>query len=128
MHTATATEGRNGRIVSNNGVLVLEEKPPKALVGTNNNYANPEMLFAGGYAACFDSALNFVMRQQRIRIAGSTSETAEVSMGKQDSGSIDLAVTLSVNVPKVSLEQAQELVEKAHQVCPYSKQHTTISK
>lgn len=121
MYTAvvTATGGRNGKIVSDNGILNLEVRSPKALGGANDDYTNPEMLFAGGYAACFDSALNLVMRQQRIR----TSETtviAEVSIGKLDNGGFGLAVTLSVNIPQVSSEQAQELVEKAHQVCPYS--------
>ncbi len=121
MYTAvvTATGGRNGKIVSDNGILNLEVRSPKALGGANDDYTNPEMLFAGGYAACFDSALNLVMRQQRIR----TSETtviAEVSIGKLDNGGFGLAVTLFVNIPQVSIEQAQELVEKAHQVCPYS--------
>ncbi len=121
MYTAvvTATGGRNGKIVSDNGILNLEVRSPKALGGANDDYTNPEMLFAGGYAACFDSALNLVMRQQRIR----TSETtviAEVSIGKLDNGGFGLAVTLFVNIPQVSIEQAQELVEKAHRVCPYS--------
>lgn len=121
MYTAvvTATGGRNGKIVSDNGILNLEVRSPKALGGANDDYANPEMLFAGGYAACFDSALNLVMRQQRIRTS-ETTVTAEVSIGKSDNGGFGLAVTLSVNIPQVSIEQAQELVEKAHQVCPYS--------
>lgn len=121
MYTAvvTATGGRNGKIVSDNGILNLEVRSPKALGGANDDYANPEMLFAGGYAACFDSALNLVMRQQRIRTS-ETTVTAEVSIGKSDNGGFGLAVTLSVNIPQVSIEQAQELVEKAHRVCPYS--------
>ena len=121
MYTAivTATGGRNGKIVSDNGILNLEVRPPTALGGANDDYANPEMLFAGGYAACFDSALNLVMRQQRVKTS-ETTVTAEVSIGKSDNGGFGLAVTLSVNIPQVSIEQAQELVEKAHQVCPYS--------
>ncbi len=121
MYTAvvTATGGRNGKIVSDNGILNLEVRTPKALGGANDDYTNPEMLFAGGYAACFDSALNLVMRQQRIRTS-ETTVTAEVSIGKLDNGGFGLAVTLSVNIPQVSIEQAQALVEKAHQVCPYS--------
>ena len=121
MYTAvvTATGGRNGKIVSDNGILNLEVRSPKALGGANDDYTNPEMLFAGGYAACFDSALNLVMRQQRVRTS-ETTVTAEVSIGKLDNGGFGLAVTLSVNIPQVSIEQAQELVEKAHQVCPYS--------
>lgn len=121
MYTAvvTATGGRNGKIVSDNGILNLEVRSPKALGGANNDYTNPEMLFAGGYAACFDSALNLVMRQQRVRTS-ETTVTAEVSIGKLDNGGFGLAVTLSVNIPQVIIGQAQELVEKAHQVCPYS--------
>lgn len=121
MYTAvvTATGGRNGKIVSDNGILNLEVRSPKALGGANNDYTNPEMLFAGGYAACFDSALNLVMRQQRVRTS-ETTVTAEVSIGKLDNSEFGLAVTLSVNIPQVIIGQAQELVEKAHQVCPYS--------
>lgn len=121
MYTAVvmATGGRNGKIVSDNGVLNLEVRAPKALGGANDDYINPEMLFAGGYAACFDSALNLVMRQQRVRVS-ETTVTAEVSIGKLETGGFGLAVALSVNIPQVSLEQAQELVEQAHQVCPYS--------
>lgn len=121
MYTAvvTATGGRNGKIVSDNGILNLEVRSPKAFGGANNDYTNPEMLFAGGYAACFDSALNLVMRQQRVRTS-ETTVTAEVSIGKLDNGGFGLAVTLSVNIPQVIIGQAQELVEKAHQVCPYS--------
>lgn len=121
MYTAvvTATGGRNGKVVSDNGVLNLEVRLPKALGGSNDDYINPEMLFAAGYAACFDSALNLVMRQARIK-SDETSVKAEVSIGKLDNGGFGLAATLSVNIPQVSVEQARELVEQAHQICPYS--------
>ena len=116
---ATATGGRNGKVVSDNGVLSLEVRTPKALGGANDNFTNPEQLFAVGYAACFDSALNLVIKQAKVT-TGETAVTAHVSIGKLNNGGFGLAVTLQVNVPDVSLEQAKELVAKAHQVCPYS--------
>lgn len=121
MYTAvvTATGGRNGKIVSDNGVLNLEVRTPKALGGANDDFTNPEQLFAGGYAACFDSALNLIIRQEKIK-TGETSVKAQVDIGKLDKGGFGLAVKLWVNIPQVSPEQAQELAEKAHEVCPYS--------
>lgn len=116
---ATATGGRNGHVKSENGVLDLEVRMPKALGGADDSYVNPEMLFAAGYSACFDSALNLVSRSSRVR-TGKTSVRAEVSIGQIENGGFLLAVKLHANVPGVTLEEAQTLVEKAHQVCPYS--------
>lgn len=116
---ATATGGRNGKVVSDNGVLNLEVRMPKAMGGANDDYTNPEQLFAGGYAACFDSALNLVIRQERVK-TGETAVTAKVSIGQLENGGFGLAVEMQVNIPNVSQEEAERLVEKAHQVCPYS--------
>lgn len=115
----TATGGRNGHVKSDNGVLDLEVKMPKALGGANDDFANPEMLFAAGYSACFDSALNRVISLSKIK-TGETTVTAEVSIGQIDNGGFGLAVQLDVNIPGVSIEEAQSLTEKAHQICPYS--------
>lgn len=116
---ATATGGRNGHVKSNNDVLDLQIRMPKAMGGANDDYTNPEQLFAAGYAACFDSALNLVIRQAKVK-TGETAVTAKVSIGQIDGGGFGLAVTLAVNVPDVSLEQAKDLAEKAHKICPYS--------
>lgn len=116
---ATATGGRNGQVKSKNSVLDLQVRTPKALGGANDDYANPEMLFAAGYSACFDSALSLVIKKGKVK-AGETSVNAKVSIGKIENGGFGLAAELVVNVPGVSIEQAQELVEQAHQVCPYS--------
>lgn len=116
---ATAKGGRNGHVQSDNGVLDLQVRAPKAMGGANDDYTNPEQIFAAGYAACFDSALNLVARQQKIR-TGETSITAKVSIGPVENGGYGLAVALDVNVPGVSLEEAQQLAERAHQICPYS--------
>ncbi|MEC5395057.1 organic hydroperoxide resistance protein [Bergeyella sp. RCAD1439] len=117
--SATATGGRNGNVKSENNVLNLEVRSPKALGGKEDSFANPEMLFAAGYAACFDSALNLVIRHERVK-TGETSVTAKVGLGQLDHGGYGLEVDLHANIPGVSLEQAQTLIEKAHQVCPYS--------
>lgn len=117
---ATAEGGRLGKVKSSDGTLDLALSMPKSLGGQGKEDAtNPEQLFAAGYAACFDSALNLVARQSRKRIESKV--TAEVSIGKDTDGGFRLAVVLNVAINGVELEEAQELVKKAHLVCPYSK-------
>jgi len=116
---ATATGGRNGNVKSENGIIDLEVRYPKALGGANEDYANPEMLFAAGYSACFDSALNLVIKNEKNQ-TGETTVTAKVSIGQIENGGFGLEVELHANIPAVTMEQAQTLIEKAHQVCPYS--------
>lgn len=115
----TAKGGRNGQVKSDNGVLDLEVRMPKGLGGANDDFTNPEMLFAAGYAACFDSALNLIISKSKIE-TGETSVSAKVSIGQNEDGGFGLAAELDVNIPGVSLEEAQQLTEKAHQICPYS--------
>lgn len=114
-----AKGGRDGHIKSENGILELDVRTPKALGGASDEFTNPEMLFAAGYAACFDSALNLVIKRSKME-TGETMVTAKVSIGQTENGGFGLAVELDVNIPGVSLEEAQKLTEKAHQVCPYS--------
>lgn len=116
---ATATGGRNGKVTSENGVLNIDVKMPKALGGLSDDFLNPEMLFAGGYAACFDSALNMIIKMEKIK-TGMTSVTANVAIGQNEEGGFGLAADLHTNIPGVSMEVAQQLIEKAHAVCPYS--------
>jgi osmotically inducible protein OsmC len=116
---AEATGGRNGHVKSSNNVLNLEVRSPKALGGANDDYTNPEMLFAAGYAACFDNALNLVITKSKIN-TGETSVNAKISIGQIESGRFGLAAELVVNIPDVTIEVAQDLTEQAHQVCPYS--------
>lgn len=116
---ATATGGRNGHVKSDNGVLDVQVRAPKSMGGVNDDYTNPEQLFAAGYSACFDSALNHIFRLEKLTPA-ETSVTAKVSIGSLENGGFGLAVELTVNIPGVSLEEATRLTERAHQVCPYS--------
>jgi osmotically inducible protein OsmC len=116
---ATAKGGRNGQVKSDNNVIDLQVRTPKSMGGTNDAYANPEMLFAAGYSACFDSALNLVLKKGKIKTE-ETSVHAKISIGQNDNGGFGLAAALTVNIPEIPLEQAQELAAKAHKVCPYS--------
>lgn len=117
--TATATGGRNGRTASSDGVLDVEVRPPKELGGPGGAYTNPEQLFAAGYSACFDSALSLVSHMSGVK-TGETQVTAHVGIGKTESGGFGLTVALDVLVPGVEQAVAEDLVAKAHQVCPYS--------
>jgi osmotically inducible protein OsmC len=117
--SATATGGRNGKVVSSDHVLELEVKTPKELGGSGGAYTNPEQLFAAGYAACFDSALSLVIRGAKVK-TGTTSVTAHVGIGKNEADGFGLAITLEVNIPETDQVTAEELVAKAHKVCPYS--------
>lgn len=116
---ATARGGRDGHVATSDHVLDLDLRTPGANGTPEGKFTNPEQLFACGYAACYNSALNHVARLARVK-TGDTSVTAEVTLGKNDNGSFELAVTLRVNVPGVSDEVASELADAANRVCPYS--------
>ncbi len=116
--TVTTTGGRNGTIKSDNDVLDLEVRMPKALGGQNDDFTNPEQLFAGGYSACFDSALQLVAQKAKVKIDSTI--TATVSIGANATGGFELAVDLVADIQGVDRETAQQLLEKAHEVCPYS--------
>lgn len=121
LYTATVTTmgGRNGHVQSDNNVLDFEVRMPTGLGGANNEYTNPEQLFAAGYSACFGSALDLAISKSKVK-TGTTSVTSKVSLGQTEEGGYKLAVEMLVNIPDVSLEKAQELADFAHQICPYS--------
>ncbi|WP_405440760.1 organic hydroperoxide resistance protein [Streptomyces avidinii] len=115
---ATAENGRDGRVATNDGQLDVVVNPPKELGGSGAG-TNPEQLFAAGYSACFQGALGVVAKNVNADISGST-VTAEVGIGKNDEG-FGLIVKISAVIPNVDTATAKELIEKAHEVCPYSK-------
>jgi Ohr subfamily peroxiredoxin len=120
MYTAVATaeNGRDGRVASDDGNLDVVVNPPKEMGGSGAG-TNPEQLFAAGYSACFQSALGVVARQAKADVSGSR-VTAKVGIGKAPAGGFGLTVELAVSIPNVDDATAKELVEKAHEVCPYS--------
>jgi lipoyl-dependent peroxiredoxin len=115
----TATGGRNGHVESADKLVNFDFRYPKALGGANDNYLNPELLFAAGYSACFDSALNRTIGLEKVK-TGITTVTAHVHFMKLDNGGFGLGVDLDVEVPGVEHAVAVDLVNKAHQICPYS--------
>ncbi|MGH9270068.1 MAG: organic hydroperoxide resistance protein [Ilumatobacteraceae bacterium] len=122
LYTAVAHgtgDGRNGHVRSDDGVIDLDLRIPKEMGGQGGEYANPELLFAAGYAACFHSALRFVGNAEKLDVTDSE-VSATVGIGTADSGGFGLAVELDVSLPKLDEAAAKALVEKAHQVCPYS--------
>jgi Ohr subfamily peroxiredoxin len=116
---ATARGGREGEVVSDDGVLDLLLAHPKELGGPGGDKTNPEQLFAAGYAACFHSALKRVAGKEKLDVQESTM-TANVSLGI-DGQAFGLAVTLVGQFPALEEAEARELMDKAHQVCPYSR-------
>ncbi|WAX55476.1 organic hydroperoxide resistance protein [Jatrophihabitans cynanchi] len=115
--SAEAHGGRAGHVKSADGIIDLDLAQP----GTSSEpKANPETLFAAGYSACFQGALANRAKTQGIDTADST-VTAEVSFGPSEDGGFGLAVELKVNIPGVDAAKARELVELAHEFCPYSK-------
>jgi osmotically inducible protein OsmC len=115
---ATATGGRAGHAVSDDGILDLDLKPPTEMGGPGGA-TNPEQLFAAGYAACFQSALAVVGRRQHVDTSDSRVE-ADVTIGTIPGGGYGLAVALRVSIPGTDAETTRALAEAAHQVCPYS--------
>ena len=121
LYTATATatgDGRNGHATSEDGVLDLDLRLPTQMGGPGGA-TNPEQLFAVGYAACFHSAIKVVGGRDKIDVSG-TEVSASVGIGTLDNGGFGLAVELDVFAPGLERSVAEELVAKAHEVCPYS--------
>jgi lipoyl-dependent peroxiredoxin len=117
--TANATgDGRNGHTETEDGLLSVDVRMPKEMGGPGGA-TNPEQLFAAGYAACFHSAFKLVAKGSGADVTD-TEVSATVSIGMLASGGFGLAVELDVHAPNMTPDQALELVNKAHEVCPYS--------
>jgi Ohr subfamily peroxiredoxin len=119
--TATATGGREGQAKTEDGSLEVKLATPKELGGAGGQGNNPEQLFAAGYAACFLGAMKAVASQGgTAKVPQDANVRATVGIGPRSEGGFGLDIALDVSLPGVPREQAQDLVEKAHQVCPYS--------
>jgi len=117
--TATATgDGRNGHTATEDGMVDVDVRTPTEMGGAGGA-TNPEQLFAAGYAACFHSAMKLVAKPMEIDTTDSA-VSVTAGLGMLDSGAFNLALEIDVHVPKATAEQAQALVERAHEVCPYS--------
>jgi len=116
---STATGGRDGRAVSSDQALDVALATPRELGGAGGAGTNPEQLFAAGYSACFLSALKVVAGKKKVALPANSSITGAVGIGPIPTG-FGLKVQLEISVPGLPREQLQELVNAAHQVCPYS--------
>lgn len=112
---ATSTGGRAGRTALDDGSLALD----LALPGSGKAGANPEQLFALGYAACFDNALPVAAKKLQLQPSG-TATSVEVGIGQTAEGGYALDIDLHVEVKGLDQADAQRLVEAAHHICPYS--------
>lgn len=110
--------GRNGHVESNDGLLKLDLAMPKELGGTGNG-TNPEQLFAAGYAACFESAMRYVAMMDKIALQD-VEMSSEVSLYPLADKSFKLGVKLHAKVVGLDQKEAEELIHKAHHICPYS--------
>jgi lipoyl-dependent peroxiredoxin len=115
---ATAWGGREGRTSTTDGMLDVTLAVPKELGGPGGA-TNPEQLFAAGWAACFHSALKLIARQEKVDVSESAI-TARIGLGMQDDGGFNVVAELEAELPDVERSVAQDLIEKAHAVCPYS--------
>lgn len=116
---ATATGGRDGRATSSDGVLDVKLGLPKEMGGAGGEVSNPEQLFAAGYSACFLGALKHVAAQEKIRISNDAKIEGAVGIGAIPGG-FGIEVQLDITLPGIDRDVAEDLVAKAHQVCPYS--------
>lgn len=119
--TATANGGRDGAARTDDGAFSVKLAVPKEMGGPGGGN-NPEQLFAAGYAACFLGAMKFVASQDKggAQVPNDATVNADVGIGPRSDGGFGLDVALKVTLPGVAREQAEALVERAHQVCPYS--------
>ncbi|HEY0332106.1 MAG TPA: organic hydroperoxide resistance protein [Stenotrophomonas sp.] len=108
--------GREGHARSDDGQLDIALSTP----GSNRPGSNPEQLFAAGWSACFEGAMQIAARQLKIALPSEAAIDAEVDLGKVGDG-YQLQARLNVSLPGLPREQAQALVDAAHQTCPYSK-------
>jgi len=118
---ATTTGGREGQSTSSDKKLDVKLSTPKALGGDDGAGTNPEQLFAAGYSACFIGAMKFVAAEDKIQLPKDLSINAHIGIGENPKGiGFAVSATLNISLPGMDKAAAQALVEKAHQVCPYS--------
>ncbi|MGG3451789.1 organic hydroperoxide resistance protein [Domibacillus aminovorans] len=119
--TIINTGGREGEVHSPDNIFNIDVAKPAALGGNATTATNPEQLFAAGYSACFNSALELMLEQGKVDFS-SSEVTATVSLypDKEDKG-VKLGVKLEVTIEGVDHAVAEEYVNKAHHFCPYSK-------
>ncbi len=116
---ASATGGRDGRAVSSDNVLDVKLTTPKELGGGGGDGTNPEQLFAAGYSACFLGALKLAASREKVKLPDDTRIDGSVGIGHIAQG-FGIEVELKIAAPGIDRAQLEDLVQKAHAICPYS--------
>ena len=116
---ASATGGRDGQAVSDDGVLNIKLGTPKEMGGAGGPVSNPEQLFAATYSACFIGALKFAAGKEKIAVPADTKVSAAVGLGPIPTG-FNIQVHLDISMPGMDRAVATDLMHKAHIVCPFS--------
>ena len=114
----TASGGRDGHIHSSDGVLDLEIRTPREMDGQGGG-TNPEQLFAAAWGPCYLGALGSVAAKAGVDVSEATVKVL-VSFN-QEGNAYMLSADLDVHIPNISLEESQEMADKANKGCPYSK-------
>lgn len=118
--SARATGGRDGQSGTLDGSFNVKLSTPKELGGGGGDGVNPEQLFATGYAACFLGAMKAVSSAVGVKVPADTTVTSTVGIGPRSEGGFGLTIALEIALPGIEKDQANTLVAKAHEVCPYS--------
>ena len=114
--TRTAGGRQDGMSRSSDGRLDVRLSPPGgAGIGTN-----PEQLFAAGWSACFEGAMEIAARKRKIVLPSKSAIDAEIDL-VLDEGAYALRARLGVSLPGLDRDVARDLIDEAHQTCPYSK-------
>lgn len=117
----SATGGREGQAATDTGNVKLVLNTPKELGGGGGEGTNPEQLFAMGYSACFLGALKFVAGKEKVKIPDDAKVSADIGIGARDDGQgFGITAKLTVSIPGLDKAAVEDLVKKAHVVCPYS--------
>ena len=123
IYTAESTAtggGRDGHVKSSDGKIDLDTRPPMEAGGSGEG-VNPELLFSAGFAACFLGALRLVAKNDDVSLDDATGITAQIGFGKDSEGGFGINANLIGYLPGLEQSVADDLMTKAHQVCPYSK-------
>ncbi|AIY13597.1 MULTISPECIES: organic hydroperoxide resistance protein [Cellulophaga] len=118
--SATNTGGRSGHVTTEGGLIDLDVKMPNGKDPIEEKYTNPEQLFAAAYSTCFAGALQAVAKDNGVDDLGDFSVTAIIGFGKDEDG-FNIEATLDAYLPTVDKEKGEELINAAHEICPYSK-------
>jgi lipoyl-dependent peroxiredoxin len=110
--------GRNGHVLSEDNRIDMDVRTPKEMGGTGEG-TNPEQLFAAGYSACFLSAILGVGRRLKLDTTDAA-VSASISIGKVSEYGFGLSGELVIYLPNVPADQKQQVIDLAHQACPYS--------